>query len=77
MCDFAKSHKPRPRKEKMVLDSVPWKEELQKLCDELTSIKIPFDYDKDDQSDFLIERALLYSAFVARLLLDAKKVTVH
>ena len=62
-------------KGKMVLDSIPWKEELQKLCDELTSIKLPFEYDEDDQSDFLIERALLYSAFVARLLLDARKVT--
>lgn len=59
----------------MVLDSIPWKEELQKLIDELTTIALPFEYDEDDKRDFLIERALIYSAFVARLLLDSRKTT--
>lgn len=58
----------------MILDSIPWKEELHSLIGQLTSTALPFEYDEDDRSDFLIERALIYSAFVARLLLDAKKL---
>ena len=59
----------------MILDSIPWKEELHSLIGQLTSTALPFEYDEDDRSDFFIERALIYSAFVARLLLDAKKTT--
>lgn len=59
----------------MVLDSIPWKEELRDLIDQLTSTTIPLEYDENDRNDFIAERALIYSAFVARLLIDAKKTT--
>lgn len=54
-------------KGKMVLDSIPWKEELQKLCDELTSIKLPFEYDEDDLNLIFLSSGHYY---IQLLLLD-------
>lgn len=59
----------------MIFESISWKEELHSLIDQLTSTTLPPECDEDDRSGFIAERALIYSAFVARLLIDAKKTT--
>lgn len=59
----------------MIFESMPWKEELHSLIYQLTSTTLPLKCDEDDRNDFIAERALIYSAFVARLLIDAKKTT--
>lgn len=59
----------------MIFESMPWKEELHSLIDQLASTTLPLECNEDDKSGFIAERALIYSAFVARLLIDAKKTT--
>lgn len=59
----------------MIHESWPWKEELKRLIEDLSSITSQTENDRDEQNDFLIERALMYSAFVARLLIDSNKLT--
>ena len=61
--------------ESMILNSTPWKEELRSLIHQLTSVTFSSEQDEDGETGFLTERALIYSAFVVRLLLDAGKVT--
>ena len=56
-------------------DSHPWRDEIQKQIEDLRSTRLPIEYDEENDSDFKIERALLYSAYATRLLLDAGKMT--
>ncbi|MCI8366058.1 MAG: hypothetical protein HFJ66_00425 [Eggerthellaceae bacterium] len=59
----------------MLHDSYPWRNEIRKLIEDLQAIRLPSEYDEEDDGDFRIERALLYSAYATRLLLDAGKMT--
>lgn len=64
----------------MLLNSYFWKDELCELIDEIKIYSsLSEDEDKDapdvSYSEFRLERALIYSAFVIRLLYDAEKLT--
>lgn len=54
----------------MILNSSPWKSELNDLAEGMRSLKIDV-----DESDFCLERSLLYSALISRVLVDSGKVT--
>ncbi|WP_291290242.1 hypothetical protein [Enorma sp.] len=60
----------------MMLESYPWKRELERQIEDLESLAKPGAISDDcaDEVDFQFERSLIYSAFISRLLMDAGKL---
>lgn len=60
----------------MILESHPWREELEHQLGILESLSRPgsFSGEKNEADDFLFERSLVYSAFIVRLLMDSGKL---
>lgn len=60
----------------MILESHPWRKELEHQLGILESLSKPgsFSGEETETDDFLFERALVYSAFIVRLLMDSNKL---
>ncbi len=61
----------------MISESYPWKQELRRLaCLIRTETAKPIDIaSMDERSEFKLERAIFYAAFVVRKLIENKKIT--
>lgn len=60
----------------MVFDSLYWKQELLQLDSEIqNNSQFASNLSDVENTQFLLERALIYSAFVSRLLMDAEKLS--